>query len=179
MIDNYDSFTYNLYALFRECGAEMKIIKNSEFVPADGYDGIILSPGPSSPENSGTTLRYVKEYIGKKAMFGVCLGMQSMAYSLGYPVVGAKTIKHGKVDTVSIIKESVLLKNIPNNFKVVRYHSLAVQVDDKLITSVSSDDGVVMSIEDPVKKMFGVQFHPESIMSEYGREIVNNFLSFI
>ena len=180
MIDNYDSFTYNLYALFRDCGIEMKIIKNDEFIPADEYEGIILSPGPSTPEHSGTTLRYLKEYTGKKPIFAVCLGMQCIAYTLGYKIKKAKTIKHGKIDTISVIKDSVLFNNLPKQFDVVRYHSLTAEIDnDELITSVSADDNMIMSIEDRDKQFFGLQFHPESIMSQYGKEIVLNFLKFI
>ena len=179
MIDNYDSFTYNLYALFRECNVEMKIIKNSEFIPADDFEGIILSPGPSSPKNSGTTLEYLEKYMGKKPIFGVCLGMQSMAYSMGYKIIRAKKIKHGKIDQIKVIKDSILFNGLPEYFNVVRYHSLAVDIDDRYITSISGDDGVAMSIEDRENKIFGVQFHPESILSEHGNKIVQNYLDFI
>lgn len=179
MIDNYDSFTYNLYALFKECGADVKIIKNNEYVPAEDYDGIILSPGPSSPENSGTTLDYLKNYTGKKPIFGVCLGMQSIAYSLGFKVERAATIKHGKTDQVFLKRDSVLLAGLPEKFSVVRYHSLAVNVNSSLVTSVSESDGVTMSMEDRDRMLFGVQFHPESILSEHGDKIVKNFLKFV
>jgi anthranilate phosphoribosyltransferase len=179
MIDNYDSFTYNLYALFRECNADVKIIRNDEYIPADEYDGIIISPGPSNPEHSGTSLKYLENYMGKKPVFGVCLGMQCIAHALGYNVGHAKTVKHGKIDNLSVRGNSVLFRNLPENFDVVRYHSLAVEIDDALITSRSLDDDVIMSLEDRERQLFGVQFHPESILSEYGREIVNNFLDFI
>jgi anthranilate phosphoribosyltransferase len=179
MIDNYDSFTYNLYALFRECNADVEIIRNDQYIPADNYDGIIISPGPSNPENSGTSLKYLKNYMGKKPIFGVCLGMQCIAHAMGHNVGHAKTVKHGKVDTITVKGDSVLFKNLPDTFDVVRYHSLAVDIDDDLVTSRSIDDDVVMSLEDRDKKLFGLQFHPESILSEYGREIVNNFLDFI
>ncbi len=179
MIDNYDSFTYNLYALFRECNADVEIIRNDKYVPADNYDGIIISPGPSNPENSGTSLKYLENYMGKKPIFGVCLGMQCIAHALGYKVGHAKTVKHGKIDTISVKGNSVLFKNLPESFDVVRYHSLAADIDNELVTSRSGDDDVVMSLEDREKQLFGLQFHPESILSEYGREIVNNFLDFI
>ena len=178
MIDNYDSFTYNLQALFRECGAETAIVKNDRYVPADRYDGIIISPGPSSPKNSGTTLRYIGEYLGRKPIFGVCLGMQAIAYSLGYPVVRAATVKHGKLDEIAVTGPSVLFGNMPGSFSAVRYHSLAVDMDDGRVTSRSRNDGTVMSIEDTGQKFFGVQFHPESILSEFGGQIVANFLDF-
>ncbi len=179
MIDNYDSFTYNLYALFCQCNAEVKIIKNSEFVPADDFDGIIISPGPSTPENSGTSLKYLEKYLGQKPVLGVCLGMQCIAHSMGYKIVQAKTIKHGKVDKIRKVKKSILLDHLPEEFNAVRYHSLAADVDEEFVTALSLDDGVVMVIENKDKKIFGLQFHPESISGEYGREIINNFLDFV
>jgi anthranilate synthase component II len=178
LIDNYDSFTYNLFALFRECGAEVDIIKNDDYVPADRYRGIILSPGPSTPENSGTTLRYIREHLGRTPIFGVCLGMQALAHSLGYPVVRARTIQHGKLDEITVTKESVLFQNVPDTFSAVRYHSLAAAADERHVTSRSKHDGTVMSIEDRERKCFGVQFHPESILSQYGSRIVRNFIGF-
>ena len=179
MIDNFDSFTYNLYALFKECSAEIKVIKNNEYIPADDFDAIILSPGPSSPENSGTTLRYLKEYTGKKPIFGVCLGMQCIGYSMGYDITSAETIKHGKVDEIEVMKDSILFKHLPKKFKVVRYHSLAVDIEEKYITSKSLDDKVVMSIEDKDNHIFGVQFHPESILSENGKIVAKNFMTYV
>jgi anthranilate synthase component 2 len=178
MIDNYDSFTYNLYALFNQCGAEIDVIKNDEFIGAEHYEGIILSPGPSSPKNSGTTLRYISEYLGHKPLFGVCLGMQALAYSLGYGIVRARTVKHGKLDEIAVTKKSVLFNNMPESFSAVRYHSLAVDIDERYITSRSKNDGTAMSIEDSEKKFFGVQFHPESILSEFGEIIIRNFLDY-
>jgi anthranilate synthase component 2 len=178
MIDNYDSFTYNLYALFNQCGAEIDVIKNNEFIGAEAYEGIILSPGPSSPKNSGTTLRYIGEYLGRKPLFGVCLGMQALAYSLGYGIVRARTVKHGKLDEIAVTKKSVLFNNVPESFSAVRYHSLAVDIDERYVTSRSKNDGTAMSIEDRKNKFFGVQFHPESILSEFGGTIVRNFLDY-
>lgn len=178
MIDNYDSFTYNLKALFNECGADVAVIKNDRFVPAEEYEGIILSPGPSSPKNSGTTLRYIGDYLGRKPIFGVCLGMQAIAYTLGYDIVRAGTIQHGKVDRIEVTGGSVLFTDVPETFSAVRYHSLAVAMDGRHVTSRSQKDGTVMSIEDDERKIFGVQFHPESILSEFGGRIVTNFLDF-
>ena len=178
LIDNYDSFTYNLYALFTECGAGLTVIKNDAYIPADSFDGIIISPGPSTPKNSGTTLRYIREYLGRKPMFGVCLGMQALAYSLGYDVVKARTVKHGKVDEIAVTGDPVLFRGLPRTFSVVRYHSLAVTIDARFITSRSNSDDTIMSIEDRERNFFGVQFHPESILCEHGAGIVKNFLNF-
>jgi anthranilate phosphoribosyltransferase len=178
LVDNYDSFTYNLYALFRSCGEDVRVIRNSEFIPADEYEGIIISPGPSSPENSGTSLEYLRRYRGVKPVFGVCLGMQCMAHVMGRPVVPAATIKHGKVDTVVRSGESMLLRGVPERFRAVRYHSLAVDVDPSLVTSRAESDGVIMSLEDAGSLFFGVQFHPESILSEHGMIMVQNFIDY-
>lgn len=178
LIDNYDSFTYNLYALFKECGAEVTVCKNDAFVPADDMFGIIISPGPSSPDRSGTTLRYLERYLGRVPIFGVCLGMQALAYVLGYSIVRARTIKHGKLDMIEILGDSVLFRGLPPRFSAVRYHSLAVDIDNHLVTSRSTDDGTPMSIEDPARLCFGVQFHPESVLSERGADIAINYLRF-
>jgi len=178
LIDNYDSFTYNLLALFKKNGADVTIVKNDTYVPPDGYEGILISPGPSTPKNSGTTLRYIAEHLGRVPMFGVCLGMQSLAYSVGYGIIRARTVKHGKLDRIAVIKDSVLFRDMPDRFSAVRYHSLAVDMDERFVTSRSEGDGTPMSIEDPGRMFFGVQFHPESILSEYGGRIVRNFLDY-
>ncbi|MEF3255459.1 MAG: aminodeoxychorismate/anthranilate synthase component II [Deferribacterales bacterium] len=178
LIDNYDSFTYNLKALFEKVGAEIYVIKNDEFIKPDKFKGIIISPGPSNPSNAGTSLKYIAEYKGIKPIFGVCLGMQSICYILGYNYRKAKSIMHGKVETIKRVKESILLKGLPDTFKAVRYHSLVVEAPDKYITSYSSSDNEPMSFEYPELKLFGVQFHPESYLSEYGKEIITNFLTY-
>ncbi len=178
LIDNYDSFTYNLKALFHECGASVDVVKNDEFRSADACEGIIISPGPSTPANSGTTLRYLEGYLGRVPIFGVCLGMQAIAHALGFPVVPARTVMHGKVDLIDVMAPSLLFRDMPGSFTAVRYHSLAVEIEERYVTSRSRSDGTVMSIEDPGAMFFGVQFHPESIMSECGQRIVRNFLDY-
>ncbi len=179
LIDNYDSFTYNLYALFISQGARVNVIKNDRWVDADEYEGIIISPGPSSPEHSGQTLEYLKQYIGKKPVFGVCLGMQCIGFDQGYKIRKASTIRHGKTDTVELTRESILFRGVPETFQAVRYHSLAVEVEGEPVTATSGTDGTVMAMEDRDKMYFGVQFHPESFMSEMGERIVTNFLEFV
>jgi anthranilate synthase component 2 len=176
LIDNYDSFTYNLYALFRLAGAEVDVIRNTEYRNADDYKGIILSPGPSTPDNSGTTLEYLNNYTGIKPVMGVCLGMQAIAYHLGCNVRKAKSVMHGKVDNISIEKDSTLLKGIPEKFKTVRYHSLAVDVPEGIVTATAESDSECMAIEEKDKMLFGVQFHPESILAEHGDTMVKNFM---
>jgi len=178
LIDNYDSFTYNLKALFESVGAKVYIIKNDEYIDADSFKGIILSPGPSNPANSGTTLKYLKLYTDKKPFFGVCLGMQAICYSLGYNFRKAKSIMHGKIDKIVIKKKDVLFKDFPDEINAVRYHSLVMEIPEKYITSISTSDNEAMSFEMPNRMLFGVQFHPESYLSEYGAILVKNFIDF-
>lgn len=180
LIDNYDSFTYNLYSIFSSLGAKVKVIKNNEFIEADDYKGIILSPGPSSPENSGTTLTYIEKYKGKIPIFGVCLGMQSIGYMTGLKIRKAMKIMHGKLDNINVNRESMLFNSLPESFKAVRYHSLVLDADSNNIdvTSTSKSDNEIMSIENERDMLFGVQFHPESILSEHGEKICSNFLNY-
>ena len=179
LIDNYDSFTYNLYALCVKCGMKVKVIKNDVFIDADNFTGIIISPGPSSPDNSGYSLKYLEKYSGKIPIFGVCLGMQCIGHFLGYEVSRAKFIKHGKLDKIKVLKNSTILRNL-QTFKAVRYHSLSVKVSLKseIVKAKSESDDEVMAIEDVNKMLFGVQFHPESYLSEEGNKIIKNFKNF-
>lgn len=176
LIDNYDSFTYNLYALFDNAGVDVDIIKNDEYVDASKYHGLIISPGPSNPENSGNSLKYIEEYKGKLPIFGVCLGMQCIAYYKTGTYRQAKSIKHGKIDKIIKSKDSLILEGLPNKFDAVRYHSLAVSVDEEFVVARGESDGEIMAIEFRDELLFGVQFHPESIKSEYGDKIVQNFI---
>jgi len=179
LIDNYDSFTYNLYALCVNCGMKVEVVKNDVFIDADNFLGIIISPGPSSPENSGYSIDYLKKHSGRIPFFGVCLGMQCIGYYLGYEVSRAKSIKHGKVDRIRVLKSSIILKNL-QVFRSVRYHSLSVKIplSSEIVKAVSESDNEVMAIEDLNLMLFGVQFHPESYLSEYGKRIIQNFKNF-
>jgi len=177
LIDNYDSFTYNLRALFSSCGAATEVVRNDRYVNAENYRGIIISPGPSCPGNAGTSNRYLHEYAGKKPFLGVCLGMQCIGSYLGYHVSRAPSVMHGKADRVRITSgDSVLFRGMPDSFQAVRYHSLAVYHEGRDVTSRADSDNSAMSIENKKMNLFGVQFHPESILSEYGMEIVMNFI---
>jgi len=177
MVDNYDSFTYNLAALFRLNGAKVDVIRNTEYRSANEYKGIILSPGPSNPVNSGSTLEYLDKYAGLTPIFGVCLGMQSIGHHLGYEVRRAKSVMHGKVDRIELKGESEILKGVAGGFQSVRYHSLAVSAPEELIKARAEADGECMAIEDHTKLLYGVQFHPESILSEEGGAMVKNFMN--
>ena len=179
LIDNYDSFTYNLYALFCLQGAEVKLIKNDQYIDADEYKGIIISPGPSHPENSGTSMKYLEKYAGKKPIFGVCLGMQCIGHFMGFKVAGARSIMHGKKDDILISNPSSLIfSGIDEKCAGVRYHSLAVYSDDKYVTAKAASDGEIMGMEDRDNMLFGVQFHPESILSTEGKAMADNFMKF-
>lgn len=177
LVDNYDSFTYNLKALFENQGAEIRVIKNDQYADADDFEGIILSPGPSTPENSGTTLKYLENYTGKKPFFGVCLGMQSICYSQGYNVEKAKCIMHGKKDDILSSGNNEIMKGLSEPFTAVRYHSLvASNLPDELVIARAKSDNEVMGYENNKLKLYGVQFHPESYLSDMGAQIVNNFI---
>ncbi len=178
LIDNYDSFTYNLYALFKLQGAEVEVVRENERISLSKYSGLILSPGPSIPLAVKGALEKSLSVLGKKPIFGVCLGMQIIAHLLGCEISRAKTIQHGKTDKIIKLKESIILKGLPDSFIGVRYHSLSVKLKSNLLEpiAVSTKDGELMAVENRDLLVFGVQFHPESILSEYGELIAKNFL---
>jgi anthranilate synthase component 2 len=184
MIDNYDSFTYNVVQYCLELGADLKVIRNDELTIDEikelNPQKIIISPGPATPNEAGVTLEVIKEFADTTPIFGICLGHQSIAQAFGGEVVRAKNMMHGKTSQIEIQKDTVVFKNIPKEFRATRYHSLCVNKsnlpDDIIVTSHSKDDNEIMSLEIKDKPIYGVQFHPESIMSEYGYEILDNFL---
>ena len=184
MIDNYDSFTYNIVQYCRELGADLKIIRNDEMTIADikalNPDKIILSPGPATPDDAGVTLEVIKEFADKTPIFGICLGHQSIAQAFGGEVIRAKNMMHGKTSQVEVDCETPIFKDLPSEFRATRYHSLTVNKDNLpdgiIATSHSKDDDEIMSLQIKDKPIYGVQFHPESIMSEHGHEMLGNFL---
>ena len=184
MIDNYDSFTYNIVQYCRELGADLKVIRNDEMsieeIKALNPEKIILSPGPSTPNEAGVTLDVIKEFADTTPIFGICLGHQSIAQAFGGEVIRAKNMMHGKTSQVKIDKPSAIFKNLPEEFRATRYHSLGVNQENlpSIIepTAYSSDDHEIMALKIKDRDIHGVQFHPESIMSEHGLEMINNFL---
>lgn len=184
MIDNYDSFTYNIVQYCRELGADLKIIRNDEMtvdeIEALNPDKIILSPGPATPDDAGVTLAVIERFRGKKPIFGICLGHQSIAQAYGAKVVRAKNMMHGKTSTIVRQKETAIFNKLPETFTETRYHSLVVEKETLpeciLVTALSSDDNEIMALEIEGEQIYGVQFHPESIMSEHGHEMIDNFL---
>ncbi|EDM23097.1 aminodeoxychorismate/anthranilate synthase component II [Caminibacter mediatlanticus TB-2] len=182
MIDNYDSFTYNIVQYCLELGANLKVIRNDEMsieeIKKLNPEKIIISPGPSTPKEAGVSVEVVKKI--QKPILGVCLGHQSIAYAFGGEIIRAKNLMHGKTSNIEVTLKDDIYKNLPNKFRVTRYHSLIVNKKNLpkniIPTSFSIDDEEIMSLRVKDKPIYGVQFHPESIMSEYGKEIINNFL---
>jgi len=184
MIDNYDSFTYNVVQYCRELGADLKIIRNDELtieeIKALDPEKIILSPGPSTPDEAGVTLEVIKTFADSTPIFGICLGHQSIAQAFGGEVIRAKNMMHGKTSQVEVDCETPIFKDLPSEFRATRYHSLTVNKENLpsniIATSHSKDDDEIMSLQIKDKPIYGVQFHPESIMSEHGHEMLDNFL---
>jgi anthranilate synthase component 2 len=184
MIDNYDSFTYNIVQYCLELGADLKVIRNDELsikeIEELNPQKIIISPGPATPNEAGITLDVIKHFQDKLPIFGICLGHQSIAQVFGAKIVRAKNMMHGKTSLVEVDDDMVIFKDLPKEFRATRYHSLVVDkdsVNENIIpTAYSQDDQEIMAIKIKDKDIYGVQFHPESIMSEYGHEMIGNFL---
>lgn len=180
MIDNFDSFTYNIVNYIGICGEQVDVYKNNdklEDIDFSKYKGVFLSPGPSNPENAGITIDFLKKDIDIP-VFGICLGMQSIAHVYGGDVIHAGKTMHGKVDTIHQTG-SLLFNGLPEIFRVVRYHSLAVKKEslpDCFKVTSHSSDGEIMSLEHKDKPIYGVQFHPESYLTEHGIEMIKNFI---
>lgn len=182
LIDNYDSFTYNLLHYFETLGADMKIVRNdaatAEELFAMSPKAVVISPGPSSPKNAGVCVDFIKKYAGKVPIFGVCLGMQSIGYAFGADIVLARRTMHGKTSMVTHDSTGVF-RGMPNPIEVVRYHSLAVAENTLpkcLRVTARAEDGEVMGIRHTDFLVEGVQFHPESIMTFGGKRMLENFL---
>ena len=184
MIDNYDSFTYNVVQYCLELGADLKVIRNDELSVEEikklNPQKIIISPGPATPNDAGVTLEVIEAFANATPIFGICLGHQSIAQAFGAEVIRARNMMHGKTSQVEIERETPIFKGLPKEFRATRYHSLTVNKenlpDEVVVTSYSKDDHEIMSLEIKNKDIYGVQFHPESIMSEYGYEMLDNFL---
>ena len=185
MIDNYDSFTYNIVQYCLELGANLKVIRNDELsveeIKALNPQKIILSPGPSTPNEAGVTLDVIKEFKDTTPLFGVCLGHQSIAQAFGAKVIRAKNMMHGKTSEVKQKAKTDIFKDVTPKFIATRYHSLVVDKDSLPdiieVTAMSCDDNEIMALQIKGKPIYGVQFHPESIKSQFGHKILENFLN--
>jgi anthranilate synthase component 2 len=184
MIDNYDSFTYNIVQYCLELGADLKIIRNDEMsleeIEALKPEKIIISPGPATPDDAGITLEVIRYFADKIPILGICLGHQSIAQVFGGNVVRASRMMHGKTSKMVRRGDSIIFDKLPEMFTATRYHSLIVEQENLpsviVPTAYSEDDHEIMALEIQDKPIYGVQFHPESIMSEFGHEILDNFL---
>ncbi len=183
VIDNYDSFTYNLVHLIGGLGAELNVKRNDKItldeIAALVPDAIVLSPGPCTPNEAGICLGVVERFAGEIPIFGVCLGLQSIGQAFGGDVVRAPTLMHGKVSNISHSGTGVF-RGLNDGFKATRYHSLAVKTDTlpaTLEVTATADDGSIMGLQHKTQPVHGVQFHPESIASEGGHTILQNFLN--
>lgn len=182
MIDNYDSFTYNLVQYLGELGETVKTYRNDEItlqdIEAMRPDRIMLSPGPCTPNEAGISLSVIKEFAGRLPLMGVCLGHQCIGQAFGGEVVHAKQIMHGKTSAIHHRKQGVF-KDLPNPFTVTRYHSLVVDaktLPDCLEVTAWTDDDEIMGLRHREMAVQGVQFHPESILTEHGHALLKNFL---
>ena len=182
VIDNYDSFTFNLVQLLGKYKNELLILKNDEDIgsaKAFQPDKILISPGPGRPENSGLTLATIEEYGNSVPILGVCLGMQAICYLFGAEIINTETIYHGKTSKI-IHDNKTIFKNIPQEFDAMRYHSLIVKensLPDELEISAKASSGEIMGVRHKVYSLEGIQFHPESILTPSGNQIIKNWLS--
>ncbi len=182
LIDFYDSFTYNLAHYLEPLCDQVDVIRDNEIQidNVSNYDKIILSPGPGLPENTKTMKLILETFSGKTPILGVCLGMQAIAQFFGGELCQKEKILHGKPVKLRVEKQDVLFIDIPTEFPVGLYHSWEVKIPEEMKHLITAYDeyGVVMAIEDTRKKLFGVQFHPESILTQNGRKILANFCKF-
>ena len=184
MIDNYDSFTYNLVQYFQILGVEMNVVRNDAITVdaalRSGAEAIILSPGPGRPENAGILIDLVRN-AGDMPLLGVCLGHQAIGYAFGAKIVSAKKLMHGKISEVTHDGKG-LFSGVENPFQAVRYHSLAVDqstLPDCLIPTASSEDGELMGMRHRSKLIEGIQYHPESVLTRSGKRQLRNFIRMV
>jgi len=186
MIDNYDSFTYNIVQYFGELGAEVQVFRNDEItlegIVARAPDRLVISPGPCSPKEAGISVAAIQHFMGKLPILGVCLGHQAIGAALGGNIIRAQALMHGKTSVISTTQEGVFA-GLPAQFTVNRYHSLAIEratCPSELAITAWTDDGEIMGVRHIglpfAQRMEGVQFHPESILTEHGHAMLKNFL---
>lgn len=185
VVDNYDSFTWNLVHYLHDVGAETRVIRNDEVSAAQALamepDGIVLSPGPCTPNEAGICMDIVTLAPADLPMLGVCLGHQSIGQALGGAVITAKEIRHGKRSEISHTG-GPLFSGLPERFTVARYHSLAIGQDrlpESLVADAFTEDGEIMAVHHKTRPLYGVQFHPESIATEHGHQMLENWIKLI
>ena len=183
MIDNYDSFTYNIVQYFGELGAEVEVFRNDEItidqIAAKNPDRLVVSPGPCSPLEAGISVAAIKYFAGKLPILGVCLGHQSIGAAFGGKIIRAQELMHGKTSVITTTQRGVFA-GLPRQFTVNRYHSLAIEklsCPDVLEVTAWTDDGEIMGVRHKTLPVEGVQFHPESILTEHGHAMLQAFLA--
>ena len=188
LIDNYDSFTYNIFQYLTELGARVLVFKNDEVsleqLKQMEFSHLVISPGPGNPSNPkdfGVCSEAIKFFYKKIPVLGVCLGHQGIAHLFGAKVVNCQEVLHGTRSQLEILHPSKLYKDVPKKFEVMRYHSLIVEdlPVDFVVTAVTSDKGLIMSFEHKKYNLFGIQYHPESIGTPFGMKILENFMNVI
>jgi anthranilate synthase component 2 len=182
MVDNYDSFTYNIVQYFGELGAEVEVFRNDEItlegIAARRPDRLVISPGPCSPAEAGISVEAIRHFAGQLPILGVCLGHQSIGAAFGGTIVRAQQLMHGKTSVISTTRQGVF-RDLPERFTVNRYHSLAIErasCPAVLQVTAWTDDGEIMGVRHTELDIEGVQFHPESILTEHGHAMLRNFL---
>ncbi len=182
MIDNYDSFTFNLFQYFGILGADVKVYRNNEIKVTDiekkNIDKIVISPGPGNPDDAGVSMEIIIKYCEKIPILGVCLGHQCIGQVFGGKIINAKNIMHGKTSKI-IHNSKGIFKNIPKPFVATRYHSLVIEretIPEELEITAVSDDDEIMGIQHKKFSVYGIQFHPESILTTQGMNILKNFI---
>ena len=182
MIDNYDSFTYNLVQYFFELGQKVEVFRNDQIslqeIEKKSPDFLVISPGPCTPKEAGISVNAISHFAGKVPILGVCLGHQSIGAAYGAKIIKANKIMHGKLSKISH-NQSGVFSSIENNFVATRYHSLVIDEDslsEDFEVSARSDDGTLMAIQHNALPVTGIQFHPESIATENGKALLKNFL---
>lgn len=181
IIDNYDSFTYNLAHLVKELGAEVDVLRNDKFEleELEKYDKIILSPGPGIPEEAGLLLEVIRTYAGRKPMLGVCLGEQAIGQVFGGKLTNLSEVFHGIQTNVKIKNKDYIFDGLPTKIPVGRYHSWVVDADgfpEELVVTAISPEGQIMALKHREYDVHGIQFHPESVLTPDGKQIVGNWL---
>ena len=183
MIDNYDSFTYNIVQYFGELGAAVEVYRNDEItlegIAQRSPSHLVISPGPCAPEQAGISVAAIRQFMGRLPILGVCLGHQSIGAALGARIVRAQQLMHGKTSNITTTGEGVFA-GLPDRFVVNRYHSLAIEratCPRELVVTARSDDGEIMGVRHRSLPLQGVQFHPESILTEHGHALFKNFLT--
>ena len=184
LIDNYDSFTFNLYHYISSLGVNVDVIRNDKItdkqIIKNRYNRIVISPGPGNPNQSGNCIKIVKSLYKKIPILGVCLGHQIIAQVFGSKIIQAKKLMHGKTSIIKS-KKIGILKNLPSNFEATRYHSLIIDkktLSNKLEITAETKDGIIMGIKHKEYNIHGVQFHPESIKTTIGIKILKNFINY-